>query len=152
MPRLLSAGLAQWWRRGRPAGNLLEIYWKSTGNLLDRRTPPHPFHSEFCSPSSDMATFMSGWVAVMAFAFLQVAATVSLEARASAADFKVLRPRSGDVIVSEDSSFMFNVTWVNNTLDFNASILLRQGPPENLRQVAILNGPSTGNTRSECRC
>ena len=88
-----------------------------------------------------MAAKTSWWVAVVvALTSLQLAATLDLEERAASSELKILRPRSGDIVVAEDSSYSFNIVWENNTADFNASILLRQGPPDNLQHVATING------------
>ena len=58
---------------------------------------------------------------------------------------RILRPRSGDIVIAEDFKQTFDITWVNNTLDFNASISLRQGPPGlgDLPKVATINGMIT---------
>ena len=86
---------------------------------------------------------LSWWAAVpITAAFVQIAAALSLVERAAqASQIKVLRPRSGDVVLAEESKYTFDILWTNNTLDFNASISLRQGPPDELLQVGIINGP-----------
>ncbi|KAL9124422.1 MAG: hypothetical protein Q9217_006241 [Psora testacea] len=90
---------------------------------------------------------------VCAFAALpHLAAPLALEEHASAIEeralalearepkLEILRPRSGDVVVAEDRRAVFNITWTNNTLDFNASISVRQGPPDDLQKLATING------------
>ena len=104
----------------------------------------------FCNSPSFLLTFhlvrsclfkvtvMLCFIALLAFTSFRLAATSNLEKRA---ELKILRPRSGDIIIADDSKYTFNITWTNNTFEYDASISLRQGPPNALEQVAVLNGP-----------
>ena len=91
---------------------------------------------------------------IVVLMLFQVATSSILESRATSTELRVLRPRSGDIIIARDYKFTFHIIWTNTTSDTNASILLRQGPTNDLQRIATINGecslplPSLRNHRA----
>lgn len=94
----------------------------------------------FLRPMVRLATMIKPNCLILVSFLSQVFLTSCLSSKREAPKLSFIRPRSGDNFVVSDSDFRFLITWVNTSSEFNASIAVRQGPPDNLSLIELITG------------